>query len=465
MEYLNDKAVDINIAYIGGGSRSWAWHLMGDLAEEEKMSGTVRLFDIDYEAACNNQVIGNSLYDRDDAKGKWKYKAVKTIEEALIDADFVIISILISSFKEIESDIHAPEKYGIYQAVGDTVGPGGLMRALRTIPVYIEFAQKIKKYCPEAWVINYTNPMTICTRILYETFHEIKAFGCCHEIFSTQILMTDILNELKGIKNIPREEIKVNVKGINHFTWIDKASYKGINIMPLYEEFADKYYNEGYFDSRQKIRDPEEALYFASFNKVKFDLFKRYGMIAAAGDRHLAEFVPHWYIRDLETASEWKLGLTPVKYRIKRQTQKIEQSKRLSEGKEKFEIKKSGEEGVNQIKALLGLEDIVTNVNLPNYGQIQGFPSGAVVETNAYFTKDAIYPVLAGKFPDDIKNLIIRHVLNQETILKAGISRNKDLAFKAFINDPLVNVSLEDAEKLFNEMLKNTKKYLKDWKL
>src|SRR4030042_3001542 len=275
MEYTNDMVKDINIADIGGGSCGWAWKLMADLALEEKMSGCVKLYDLDFKAGLNNETIGNSLYDREETKGKWTYKAVKKIEDALKDADFVIISILIDTFKDMETDVHAPEKFGIYQAVGDTVGPGGLFRALKTISVYMDFAEKIKKYCPDAWIINYTNPMTICTRILYAVFPQIKAFGCCHEVFSTQMLLTDVLYEMKGIKNIPREEIKVKVMGINHFTWIEKASYGGIGILPIYKEFVDKYFDEGYVDTRQKIRDPEEILCFGCANRVKFDLFRR----------------------------------------------------------------------------------------------------------------------------------------------------------------------------------------------
>jgi galacturan 1,4-alpha-galacturonidase len=463
MEYFQDKAKGINIAYIGGGSRGWAWDLMKDLALEEKLSGNIKLYDLDYDLAYNNEIIGNALYERKDVLGKWKYKAVKTLEDALKGADFVIISIMVGTFKEMESDVHAPEKYGIYQAVGDTVGPGGLMRALRTIPVYIDYAEKIKKYCPDAWVINYTNPMTLCTRILYKVFPEIKAFGCCHEVFSTQFLMADVLSEMCGINNVPRENIKVNVKGINHFTWLDKVSYEGIDLIPLYDKFIDKYFKDGYYDTRQKKRDALEAEYFGCWNKVKFDLFKRYGMVAAAGDRHLAEFMPPWYLKNPETVKSWKFGLTPVTYRINKLDGRTEKSKKLSDGKEQVELKPSGEEGVSQIKALLGLGDLVTNVNLPNKGQLEGFPRDAVVETNAVFRKNSIQPVLAGGFPEEMENLIIRHVYNQETILKAAINKDKALAFKAFVNDPLVNIHINDAEKLFGEMLANTKKYLSGW--
>jgi alpha-galactosidase/6-phospho-beta-glucosidase family protein len=445
LKYEGSKVTDINLAYIGGGSRGWAWSFMSDLAVEESLSGTVRLYDIDKTAAKNNEIIGNRLYDRDDVKGKWKYQAVATLEEALTGADFVIISILPATFQEMWSDVHTPEKYGIYQTTGDTTGPGGIVRALRTIPMYEEIAENIKKYAPEAWVINYTNPMTLCVRTLYEVFPEIKAFGCCHEVFGTQNLLARAVEEYLGVERPRRDEIKVNVLGINHFTWLDKATYQGMDLMPLYADFVDKYYEEGYRDNQ----------------RVKFDLFKRYGLIAAAGDRHLVEFLPgKWYLKDKETIDHWKVRMVHVQSRIDGLKERMAKSERLVNNEEEFELKRSGEEGVRQIKAILGLGDLVTNVNLPNYGQTPDLPEGAVVETNALFSKDSVRPVQAGTMPIPVRNLVMQQVLNQETVLRAAINRDKELAFQAFINDPLVTIDLKEARALFEEMLENTKDYL-----
>lgn len=461
MKYERNSIKDLNIAYIGGGSRGWAWGLMSDLASEETLSGTVKLYDIDLKAANDNEIIGNKLSKREDVKGKWQYSAVASLKEALTEANFVIISILPGTFKEMASDVHAPEKYGIYQSVGDSVGPGGLVRALRTLPMYVEIAEAIKKYSPDAWVINYTNPMTLCTRVLYEVFPEIKAFGCCHEVFGTQKLLTSALKDIEGIENVSRDEIKVNVLGINHFTWLDKASYKGIDLMPVYKKFVDKYYEDG-FEGTSKGHWMNNS--FSSAERVKFDLFRRYGLIAAAGDRHLAEFVPgSWYLKNPETVKSWKFGLTTVDWRINDLHNRLEKSKQLVSGEKDFEIKNTGEEGVKQIKALLGLGDLVTNVNIPNIGQIKNIPSGAVVETNAMFRRDSISPVIAGELPNEVQALVIRHVNNQETILKAALTKDKELAFAAFVNDPLVTISLKDARKLFDEMINNTKKYLPGW--
>ena len=140
MIYENNCVKELKIAYIGGGSRGWAWTLMNDLAKTEDMSGTVYLYDIDYKAACNNEIIGKKF-----PGDNWDYKAVETAKEAMTGADFVIISILPGTFDEMESDVHAPEKYGIYQSVGDTAGAGGFFRALRTVPMMREIAANVRK--------------------------------------------------------------------------------------------------------------------------------------------------------------------------------------------------------------------------------------------------------------------------------------------------------------------------------
>ena len=136
---MSMKADQLKIAYIVGGSRVWAWNLMADLARAEDMSGKVFLYDIDFPAAKNNEIIGNNIQ-----KEKWEYKAVKTIGESLSGADFVVISILPGTFDEMECDVHLPEEYGIYQSVGDSVGPGGIIRSLRCVPMMEEIAHSRK---------------------------------------------------------------------------------------------------------------------------------------------------------------------------------------------------------------------------------------------------------------------------------------------------------------------------------
>ena len=461
MKHYGNKVEELKIAYVGGGSRGWAWGLMSDLASADDISGEVRLYDIDMEAAKHNEIIGNKYNSAEGARAHWDYKAYETLGEALDGADFVVISILPGTFDEMESDVHTPEKYGIYQSVGDTSGPGGIVRALRTLPMIEEIALAIREHCPEAWVINYTNPMTMIVRTLYKVFPKIKAFGCCHEVFGTQKLLATVLDEMLGIKNIKRDEIKVNVTGVNHFTWLTSAQYKNIDIFPIYAEFAEKYAETGYLKGKD---DNWMNNVFDCSHKVKFDLFRRFGSIAAAGDRHLAEFCEgKWYLADPETAKSWGFGLTPVSWRKKDLKNRLERSERRRTGVDEIKLSQTGEDGVNQIRALLGLHTMVTNVNLPNMGQIPNLPKDAVVETNAVFTSDSVLPVMAGDIPTEIYPLVARIIAEQEIVVEAAMKRDADMAFKAFINDPLVTIGIDEAKKLYAEMLQNTKKYLKEY--
>lgn len=270
MEYADGKVKDLQIAYIGGGSRGWAWTFMTDLAMDEELSGTIRLYDIDAEAAKHNEIIGNRLSAREDVVGKWNYTVSDSLQSALTGADFIVISILPGTFDEMAVDVHMPERLGIYQSVGDTAGPGGAMRALRTIPMYVEIAQAIREYAPKAWVINYTNPMSLCVKTLYYVFPEIKAFGCCHEVFGTQKVLKGILEETMGLKDVKREDIQVNVLGINHFTWFDYASYKGIDLFPIYRKYTGEHKEDGYKEADKNWANST----FECAHIVKFDLFQ-----------------------------------------------------------------------------------------------------------------------------------------------------------------------------------------------
>lgn len=457
VRYIDNMVKDLKLAYIGGGSTGWAWQFMSDLAASDDISGDVYLYDIDVEAAKNNEIIGNQFQYAEGAKSIWNYKTAETIEEALVGADFVVISILPGTFDEMESDVHVPEKYGIYQSVGDTAGPGGIIRAMRTVPMYEFFAEKIKAFCPNAWVINYTNPMTLCVRTLYRVFPEIKAFGCCHEVFATQKLLAKIVQRKLGVEDICREEIKVNPLGVNHFTWLTSATYRDVDLFPLYEEFCRENRDGCEFD----IDGNWVSSVFGSKEKVKMDLFQRFRVIAAAGDRHLAEFCEgKWYLESPERVAEMRFGLTTVKWRKEDLVKRREKGRRLSSGEDAVKIKPSQEEGVKQMRSLLGLCDFATNVNLPNQGQIPNLPLGAVVETNALFRADSLNPVFAGPVPKQIYPMVSRVCAEQELVSEGIAERDLKKIFCAFANDPLVTCGMENARKLFREMCENTKKYL-----
>lgn len=449
----------IKIAYIGGGSRAWARKLMSDLVLDEQLSGDVYLYDIDFEAAKDNEIIGSLMVKNPDAIADWRFKAVNNIEEALTGCDVVIISVLPGTFKEMQSDVHTPERYGVYQPVGDTVGLGGYMRAMRCAPIFKTFARKIKEICPESLVINYTNPMTLCTRILIEEFPQIKIIGCCHEVFSAQYLLAKIIAREKGISEPHRSEIKIDVSGINHFTWIAKAEYKGEDIFPIFERYAGKYAVCG-FDTTEASR--EEADIMLCKNIIKFEMYNKYGVIPAAGDRHLAEFLyGQWYLSSPARARQKGFNLTPVSWRIKNQLSKQKETKDIISGKVPLTVKHSGEEGVRQIKAFLGLGDLITNVNCANMGQISNYPKGSVVETNALISLNSIAPIPATPLPFEVDALILKHVYHQEAFIRACNNHDAIAVKNIIADDPQCSfLNLEKVDVLFDIMYNNTKSYI-----
>lgn len=453
--------IELKIAYIGGGSRAWARKLMIDLAKCPHLTGQVWLYDIDMESARLNEQLGNWMQDQPGVVSRWRYIAEPTLEATLQGADFVILSIQPGTLEIMGENIAIAAKYGMFFPVGDTTGAPGLVRGLFSAIVYAEFARAIAEHCPKAWIINYTNPMTICTRTLTKVAPGLKAFGCCHEVFGTQHLLAQLVERYLDVPQPPREEIEVNVTGINHFTWIDRAHYKGHDLLELVRQHMAQ---PGVVREYTK----EEVLgfhnWFLSLHQIKYELFRRFGLLGAAGDRHLAEFVPG-FTRSPEELYRWGVSMTPVSYRIARWKEAPQQTRDLMAGKVPFSLPDTGEEGVLQMSALLGLGDMKTNVNVENVGQIPNLPLGAVVETNAYFSRDSVQPIVAGALPPGVHALVARHVANQEMIIEAALTSDKDLAFQAVFNDPTTNLPIDDAWEMFNEMLQASQAYLPGWRV
>ncbi len=488
---------NIVITYIGGGSKDWAHKYFSDLLTQDAIEGELRLYDIDGKAAIRNMRYFEKLKrdNQSKIKSNWNCKVMSNIDSALKGAEFVIISILPYSLQNMKNDVHYPEKYGIWQSVGDTVGPGGYSRALRTIPSYKFFASKIRENCPDAWVINYTNPMTLCVNTLYKEFPEIKAFGCCHEVFGTQWILKAIVTmyeklsengkaafmkadleaviaELKTLGKkfsvwafdpVDKNGIKTNVQGINHFTWVDRATYGDMDIFPLYESFIRMF--RMFNNDRLGKFVPALVKRKRNCESVKFELFEKYNRIAAAGDRHLAEFIPDTY---LNTKHVLKNGfiLTPVWGRIANDKLLRVRTRLYLSPFVKAKFKSSGEEGVNQITAICGLGNIVSNVNMPNKGQAPSLVLDTAVETNADFTENSVLPLDSGKMSAETAAHVNIHAQNQKDFIDAYFEKDKQKLCEVFCNDPAVKrIGKEKDSKLFQEMIELNKECLEDFLL
>lgn len=441
---------EITLAYIGGGSLNWAQVLMADLVHDRTVSGEIRLYDLDPEAARRNAALGNRLSE---AHGlSLRYTASQTLAEALTGAGFVVVSILPGSFDDMAKDIELPAAEGIRQSVGDTVGPGGFVRAMRAIPQVARIGEAIRAHCPQAYVCNLTNPMSVLTGTLYAAFPGIRAWGECHEVTKLRHIIAWLANRAEGAVRYGFRDVQVNVLGINHFTFADRAFVGGRDWLPDYLAFAAEHREKGW---RATPLDPDDEFqrYFEDVNRVKFDLAARFGIAAAAGDRHLAEFLPSsWY---LDRAEEWGFGLTPVDFRRRDQAGKREAARAAETAGTVPPLRAASEEAlVAQIRALTRGEPVVVNANLPNRGQLEGFAPGAIVETNALFSGHGVRAVQAGRLPPALEAIVKPHSERQDALLKAVLSGNGAVLEGLFLSDPLVApLGPDRAARLFRAMV------------
>ena len=280
----------VRVCIIGGGSRLWAIQFIKDLVLQDKLGADITLYDIDMKAAERNRAVAERIFAVNGKSSVMSVSVTSSLSEGLKGSDFVVIAIEPGVIDIRKYDLELPEEYGILQSVGDSTGPGGIMRARRALPLFFDFAREIERNAPEAWVINYTNPLTLCTAALYKAFPSIKAIGCCHEVFHLQTFIAELVSKRLGIPVPDRREIFTDVTGLNHFTFITKALYRGEDQIPYIREMIEK---EGFPDLTEKGKERvREGKWFDSDHLVALKFLYDFGTLGAAGDRHLAEFVP-----------------------------------------------------------------------------------------------------------------------------------------------------------------------------
>ena len=437
----------IRVCIIGGGSRLWAIQFLKDLTLQDKLGAHVVLYDIDKNAAENNEEVANEIFRINGKADVLSVSVASTLDEGLRGADFVIIAIEPGLTEIRKFDLELPEEYGILQSVGDTTGPGGLMRARRAIPLFIDFARAIEKNCPDAWVINYTNPMTLCTSALYKGYPGIKALGCCHEVFHTESYIAAFIAEKRGIETPDRREIDIDVSGLNHFTFVTKARYKGEDVMPLLKEYVKN--NDVFADRTESAKGRvKEGKWFDSDHLVALRFLRDFDTLGAAGDRHLAEFVPFFLTSDEDV---WRYGFvrTPYSYRAAEDIRK----KNKVYTPDELIAKPSDEEGVDIILSLAGERTLKTNINIPNIGQVGYLKKGHIVESNGYISANSIVPIVSTDPSLSIQAMVQRIEAEQSIALEAILENDMDKLFEAFILDPLVGIPIDKAHELFERML------------
>ena len=433
------------IALVGGGSYQWGPKIILDVAlKPELRGGTLVLHDINGEALDDLFDWGEKALNQVDAD--LQLEKTLRVEDALEGADFVVLSISTGGLDATALDLEIPAQYGVVQTVGDTVGPGGHFRALRNIPVVVEIARTMERICPDAVLLNLTNPLTALTRAVTKAT-SIRAVGLCHELFST-------LGMLSKIFDAPEEAINVRVAGVNHFIWVTDVSVRGRDVTEeAFRRISGGEAREIALADAAGDTDP-----FVNTWGFRTELCGLYGYLPAAGDRHLCEFVPG-YLSDEKERERLDLRVTTVDVRRERVAADRESVRRMVRGDEPIPTGPSREEISDIMAAVWTGEDSVNIVNLPNAGQVRDLPLGAVVETYGALNGTGASGIVFGELPPPVAALVHPHVFNQEAAVMAGLTGDRDLAFRTFVNDPLV-ASQPDARALFDEMFEAHSAYL-----
>jgi alpha-galactosidase len=421
------------IVFIGGGSYNWGPQIIRDfIVTPELQDSSLVLHDINREAAANNLRIAEQL----------KAKAGATIgievadnrRAALQGADYVVLAISTGGLEAWRLDMEIPDKHGCRQTIADTVGPGGMSRALRNIPVILGIARDMQDICPRAWLLNVTNPMTALTRSVWRET-SIRCVGLCHEIFG-------FLGYVRKAFDATMDDIAFNAAGINHCIWVLELLVRGQEGLEMIRELWRR---KGY--PRKDIVAPL--------------LFEVFGYMPVWNGRHLSEFFPHFLTPESGYGEKYGFldQMVTVKDRFAAMARGRERWLAMLEGKGLPELQLGDEPIVPIILAMESNRPYFFMANWPNRGQIANLPQDAVVETRAVADAGGVRPIAAGPLPEAIRSVLARHVSNQELIVEAAVAGDRAKALQAFVNDPLVN-SFEGARAMLDELLIAHAQYL-----
>ena len=435
------------IAFIGAGSLGFTRGLVRDiLTFPLRQDATLALMDIDAERLDFASRSVQRIVDM----GRYPARVEATLDrvEALTGADAVLCTILAGGTEVWRHDIEIPKKYGVDTNIGDTRGPSGVFRALRTIPVMLSIARDMEHYCPDAILLNYTNPMAmLCRALQRESF--IRLTGLCHSVQGTAMM-------LAGWIGAPCEQVTYTCAGINHQAWYLKFEWNGKDAYPLI---------------RQAVTIRPE-IYNEEIVRNEMLLHLDYYVTESSG--HNSEY--NWWFRKrpdlIEKYCTHGTGWNPGEYAyILKEYQQAEHTWK-DEARQWFaqetpiSLERGHEYAAHIINAWRGGELFSFNGNVPNTGLITNLPPGACVEVPVFVDRAGFHPVHVGALPPQCATLTHVSVMVEEMAVEAALTGNPRLVFQAIAHDPLTAavLSLAEIKEMVNDMLRQNSDYLPQFK-
>jgi alpha-galactosidase len=445
------------ITFIGAGSTMFARNLLCDIFSFSELRDiTVMLEDLDEQRLEMTYKLASRLVEQEGYPAK--IERTTNQKEALKNSDFVIVMFQIGGLEAYDIDKKIPLKYGIDQTVGDTLGPGGTFRGIRSIPVLIDICRDMEEVCPNAILLNYANPMAALMWAVNRAT-TIQSVGLCHSVQATTRQLAGYIGagpwenypfteeewEIFFYAPIP-EKINFFVAGINHQAWYLKYEVDG---------------EDAYPKIRKAYNDPKAY----EADAVRFEILKHFGYFVTESPNHMSEYVPYFRKNPDMVKRFVKRRWDYYDICVQKKDALDAEIRRQIDGKEKIKVRASVEYGSQIVHAVLTGKQIRINGNVNNSGLISNLPSDCCVEVPCLVDKNGINPCYVGELPPQLAAINRTNINVQSLIVEAALNREREAAYHAVMVDPLTSalLTLDDIRKMVDEMFEAEKQWLRDY--
>ncbi|WP_210617509.1 alpha-glucosidase/alpha-galactosidase [Mammaliicoccus lentus] len=418
------------ITFLGAGSTVFARNILGDCMTVDALQDfEFALYDIDEERLNDSEMMLNNLKNGMDSTVT--VKSYKNRKEALRGAKYVINAIQVGGYDPATiTDFEAPKKYGLRQTIADTLGIGGIFRNLRTIPVMQEFAKDMKEVCPDAWFLNYTNPMAVLTNIMLK--EGIKTIGLCH---SVQVCASELLEALE----LPTDRIQSKIAGINHMAWLLEITRDGEDLYPEIKKRAK--------EKQKTIHD----------DMVRFELMDKFGYYVTESSEHNAEYHPYFIKSQYpELIEKFNIPLDEYPRRCVKQIEDWQHMRDDIVNNQNLTHERSHEYGSYIIEAMETNKPFKIGGNVLNTGGlISNLPENTVVEVPCLVDASGIAPTYVGELPEQLAALNRTNINTQLLTIEAALTQKKEKIYQAAMLDPHTasELSMDDIISLCDDLI------------
>ena len=447
------------LTIIGAGSTVFTKNIVIDLLTIEQFKSIeIALMDIDKNRLIKTKEVLEIIATKMGVTPKITLHTNR--RESLLDADFVQTTIQVGGYKpSTVIDFEIPKKFGLKQTIADTLGIGGIMRSLRTIPVLLNIAEDIEQVCPNALWMQYVNPMCTNMIAINKVFPNIKKIGLCHSVQGTAEMLAEDLQE--NIKNISYQ-----CAGINHMAFFQKFEKisTGEDLYPKLKRLANQILSDEKISSRTKKQEfPGRDLH----EKVRYEILKRFGFFVTESSEHFAEYVP-WFIKPNkeELIEKYKIPVDEYILRCEYYSELWNELDKDISIITNEEIKRSHEYASYIIDAIVNNNKFTVYGNVMNNGLIENLPSNCCVEVPCIVNDKGFYPQKIGKLPEQLSALMRTNINVQILTAEAALTKKREHIYHAAMLDPLTSshLSIDEIFALTDEMLEAHADYLPKYK-